>query len=216
MLGERRPGVRDSEHVTMSGHRAHETSVSRSTFRQQAGAQETLRGPAAGLTAALIGLGLFGGSFGAFHLANTPPEGVLGLLLEISGWLGMLAAARIVTRRWLASEPRPDRVDFARGRKFLRDATHPAWHRSGARARFQLRHRPHHPRGGNVAARGRPHARRRGQALARGHAARVGPLARSGWDQQLPKWASRIPRRSTARRASPSVSPASSVSRCRP
>src|SRR6266545_5650299 len=102
MLGERRPGVRDSEHVTMSGHRAHETSVSRSTFRQQAGAQETLRGPTAGLTAALIGLGLFGGSFGAFHLATTPPEGVLGLLLEISGWLGMLAAARIVTRRWLA------------------------------------------------------------------------------------------------------------------
>ena len=34
---------------------------------------------------------------------DTPPEGVPGLLLEVFGWLGMLAAARIVTRRWLAS-----------------------------------------------------------------------------------------------------------------
>ena len=36
------------------------------------------------------------------HLADTPPEGVWALLLEVSGWLGMLATARIVTRRWLA------------------------------------------------------------------------------------------------------------------
>jgi len=102
MLSERRPDVRDSDNVTMNGPRAHETSVIHSTLRQHAGAGETLKGPAARLTAALIGLGLFGGSFGAFHLADTSPEGVLALLLEISGWLGMLAAARIVTRRWLA------------------------------------------------------------------------------------------------------------------
>ncbi len=99
MLSEQ---VSDRDSVTMNGHRAHETSVSPSTLRHHAGAGETLKGPAAGLSAALIGLGLFGASFGAFHLADTPREGVLALLLEISGWLGMLAAARIVTRRWLA------------------------------------------------------------------------------------------------------------------
>jgi len=99
MLSEQ---VSDRDSVTMNGHRAHETSVSPSTLRQHVGAGETLKGPAARLSAALIGLGLFGASFGAFHLADTPPEGVLALLLEISGWLGMLAAARIVTRRWLA------------------------------------------------------------------------------------------------------------------
>jgi hypothetical protein len=54
------------------------------------------------LAVALVGLGLFGYSFAAFHLSDTHPEGPWALLLEISGWLGMLAAARIVTHRWLA------------------------------------------------------------------------------------------------------------------
>ena len=100
MLNERTPRVRDS--VTMSGVRGHETTVSESTLHHRAGVEEDLKNPAARLATALVGLGLFAGSFVAFHLTDTRPEGVGALLLEVSGWLGMLAAARIVTRRWLA------------------------------------------------------------------------------------------------------------------
>ena len=59
-------------------------------------------GPATQLAAALAGIGLFAGSFVAFRLTDNPPEGLWALLLEIAGWFGMLLAARIVTRRWLA------------------------------------------------------------------------------------------------------------------
>jgi hypothetical protein len=100
MLSERTPRVRDS--VTMNGLRGPETSVSESTLRRRAGVEENLKSQAARLTTALVGLGLFAGSFVAFHLTETPPEGAGALLLEVSGWLGMLAAARIVTSRWLA------------------------------------------------------------------------------------------------------------------
>ena len=86
----------------MNGHRAHDASVTPSTLRPHAGVEDTLKGPAGKLAVALIGLGLFGGSFVAFRLSDAPPEGWSGLLLEISGWLGMAAAARIVTRRWFA------------------------------------------------------------------------------------------------------------------
>jgi hypothetical protein len=100
MLSERTPRVRDS--VTMSGIRGLETTVSESTLHHRAGVEEDFKNPAARLTTALVGLGLFAGSFVAFHLTDTPPEGVGAFFLEVSGWLGMLAAARIVTRRWLA------------------------------------------------------------------------------------------------------------------
>ena len=100
MLSERTPRVRDS--VTLSGLRGHETTVSESTLPTRAGVEEDFKNPAARLTTALVGLGLFAGSFVAFHLTGTPPEGVGALLLEVLGWLGMLAAARIVTRGWLA------------------------------------------------------------------------------------------------------------------
>jgi hypothetical protein len=100
MLSERTPRVRDS--TTISRVRGHETTVSESTLHRRAGVEEDLKNPAARLATAVVGLGLFAGSFAAFHLTDTPPEGVGALLLEVSGWLGMLAAARIVTRRWLA------------------------------------------------------------------------------------------------------------------
>jgi hypothetical protein len=100
MLSERTPRVHES--VTTSGLRGHETTVSESTLHRRAGVEEDFKRPATRLAAALGGLGLFAGSFVAFHLTETPPEGLWALLLEISGWLGMLAAARIVTRRWLA------------------------------------------------------------------------------------------------------------------
>ena len=54
------------------------------------------------LTIALVGLGLFTASFVTFRLAESPPEGTVALVLEIGGWIGMLAAARILTDRWLA------------------------------------------------------------------------------------------------------------------
>lgn len=100
MLSERTPRVRES--VTMSRLRGHETTVSESTLHRHAGVEEDSKRPATRLAAALGGLGLFAGSFVAFHLTDTPPEGLWALLLEISGWLGMLAAARLMTRRWLA------------------------------------------------------------------------------------------------------------------
>jgi hypothetical protein len=100
MPSERRLRVRES--VMMNGLRDHQATVSESTLPHHAGVEEILKAPAARLTAALAGLGLFAGSFVALHLTDTPPDGVGALLLEVSGWLGMLAAARIMTHRWLA------------------------------------------------------------------------------------------------------------------
>jgi hypothetical protein len=100
MLSERRLRLRES--VMMKGLGDHQATVNESTLPHHAGVEKILKAPAARLTAVLAGLGLFAGSFVAFHLTDTPPDGVGALLLEISGWLGMLAAARIVTRRWLA------------------------------------------------------------------------------------------------------------------
>jgi hypothetical protein len=100
MLSERRLRVRAS--VMMDGLRDHQATVGESTLPHHAGVEEFLKAPAARLTAALAGLGLFAGSFVALHLTDPPPDGGGALLLEVSGWLGMLAAARIVTRRWLA------------------------------------------------------------------------------------------------------------------
>jgi hypothetical protein len=54
------------------------------------------------LAIALFGLGLFAASFVTFRLTESPPEGTVALLLEIGGWIGMLAAARLLTGRWLA------------------------------------------------------------------------------------------------------------------
>jgi hypothetical protein len=99
MLSVRRPRVSDG--VTINLRRAHESSVTPSTLRPTAGVEEAFKGEAARLAVALLGLGLFGGSFVAFRLTDAPPEGLWALGLEISGWIGMLAAARIVTRRWL-------------------------------------------------------------------------------------------------------------------
>jgi hypothetical protein len=95
--------ARTTESASMNGHHAQDASVTPSTRRPRAGVEEAFKGPAGKLAAALIGLCIFGVSFTAFRLTDTPPEGVRGLLLEVSGWLGMLTAARIVTRRWLAS-----------------------------------------------------------------------------------------------------------------
>ena len=100
MLSERRLRVRES--VMTDGLRDHQATVSESTLPHHAGVEEFLKAPAARLAAAMAALGLFAGSFVTLHLTDTPPDGVGALLLEVSGWLGMLAAARIVTRRWLA------------------------------------------------------------------------------------------------------------------
>jgi hypothetical protein len=100
MRSERRLRVRES--VTTDGLRDHQATVSESTLPHHAGVEEFLKAPAARLAAAMAALGLFAGSFVALHLTDTPPDGGGALLLEVSGWLGMLAAARIVTRRWLA------------------------------------------------------------------------------------------------------------------
>lgn len=95
--------VTSTDHASVNGHHAQDTAVSPPARKPRADVREALRGPAGKLAAALIGIGLFGVSFAAFRLTDTPPEGMQGLLLEVSGWVGMLAAARIVTRRWLAS-----------------------------------------------------------------------------------------------------------------
>ena len=100
MLSERKLRLR--ERVMMNGLRDHQATVSESTLPHHAGVEEILKAPVARLTAAVAGLGLFAGSFVALHLTDTPPDGVGALLLEVSGWLGMLAAARIMTHRWLA------------------------------------------------------------------------------------------------------------------
>ena len=94
---------RATDRVALNGNHAQDASVTPPTLEPRADVDAGFRGPAAKLAAALIGIGLFGVSFVAFRLTDTPPEGMQGLLLEVSGWVGMLAAARIVTRRWLAS-----------------------------------------------------------------------------------------------------------------
>ena len=91
-----------TDSVPMNVRLAQDASVTQPTLRPAAGVDEVSMGPAGKLAAALGGLGLFAGSFVAFRLTDAPPEGVWALLLEISGWLGMLAAARCVTRPWLA------------------------------------------------------------------------------------------------------------------
>ena len=96
------PRSRVTTSVPMHGPRAQEGSVTQPTLRAATGVDEVSIGPAGKLAAALGGLSLFAGSFVAFRLTDAPLEGVWALFLEISGWLGMLAAARIVTRRWLA------------------------------------------------------------------------------------------------------------------
>jgi len=101
MLIQQEPKATDG--AALNGRHAQDAPVTPSTLKPRADVEAGFKGPAAKLAAALIGIGLFGVSFVAFRLTDTPPEGVQGLLLEVSGWVGMLAAARIVTRRWLAS-----------------------------------------------------------------------------------------------------------------
>ena len=98
MLTERRPDVSDD--IVMNGHRVREAAVTSSTLPPSA--EEALRGPTGRLAVALIGLALFGWSFVAFRLSDSPPGGGWGMVLEIAGWLGMLASASVVTRRWVA------------------------------------------------------------------------------------------------------------------
>lgn len=100
MLSQPRPRVTDS--APMDGHRVQEASANPPALSARASADQAFLGPAGKLAVALAGLGLFAGSFVAFRMTAAPPEGVWALLLEISGWLGMLVAARIVTGRWLA------------------------------------------------------------------------------------------------------------------
>src|SRR5215475_4846325 len=100
MLTERRPEVSDG--VALNGHRALQASVTSSTLPSRSGVEEALKGPAGRLAVALVGLALFGWSFVAFRLSDFPPRGGWGMALEIAGWLGMLAAASLVTRRWVA------------------------------------------------------------------------------------------------------------------
>src|SRR5437667_9673233 len=94
MPSERRLRLRES--VTMNRLRDHQATVSESTLPHHAGVEEILKAPAARLTAALAGLGLFAGTFVAFHLTDTPPDGVGSLLLELSGSIGMPACTRAV------------------------------------------------------------------------------------------------------------------------
>src|SRR5262245_6252521 len=100
MLTEQKPEI--SGRVVLNGHHARDAAVNPPTLTPRSRVEEALRGPAGRLAIALIGLGLFAWSFVAFRLSDSPPRGVLGLLLEIAGWLGMLAAASLVTRRWVA------------------------------------------------------------------------------------------------------------------
>ena len=100
MLTEQRPEVSDG--VALNGHRALQASVTSSTLPSRSGVEEALKGPAGRLAVALVGLALFGWSFVAFRLSDSPPRGGWGMALEIAGWLGMLAAASLVTRRWVA------------------------------------------------------------------------------------------------------------------
>jgi hypothetical protein len=99
MLSER---TRVGDTVTLHGHRERGSAVTQPTLGAPIAVKESARGAVARLAIALIGLGLFAASFATFRLTESPPEGTWALLLEIAGWIGMLAAARIVTDRWLA------------------------------------------------------------------------------------------------------------------
>lgn len=99
MLSER---TRAGDTETRGGHRARESAVPQTALRAHIALEEPARSPVGRLAVALFGLGLFAASFVIFHLTESPPEGTWALLLEIAGWIGMLAAARIVTDRWLA------------------------------------------------------------------------------------------------------------------
>jgi len=100
MLTEQKPEV--NEGVVLNGHRAREAAVTSSTLPPRSSVEEAFRGPAGRLAIALMGLALFAWSFVAFRLSDSPPQGGMGLLLEVAGWLGMLASASLVTRRWVA------------------------------------------------------------------------------------------------------------------
>jgi len=88
----------------MLSDRSHprESAVTPPTRRTPGGVEEASRKAVLRLTIALVGLALFVASFVTFRLTESPPEGTVALLLEIGGWIGMLAAARILTDRWLA------------------------------------------------------------------------------------------------------------------
>jgi len=88
----------------MLSDRSHprESAVTPLTRPAPVGFEEASRKAVLRLTIALVGLGLFTASFVTFRLTESPPEGTVALLLEIGGWIGMLAAARILTDRWLA------------------------------------------------------------------------------------------------------------------
>ena len=99
MLSER---TRGGDTATLHGHRERGSAVTQPTLGAPIAVKESARGAVARLAIALVGLGLFAASFATFRLTESPPEGTWALLLEIAGWIGMLAAARIVTDRWLA------------------------------------------------------------------------------------------------------------------
>jgi hypothetical protein len=99
MLSE---GTRVGDTVTIGGQRARGSAVTQPTLRPHIVVEESPRSRVARLAVALVGLGLFAASFATFRLTESPPEGTWALLLEAAGWVGMLAAARIVTDRWLA------------------------------------------------------------------------------------------------------------------
>ena len=100
MLTERRPELTDG--VALNGHHARQTAVTSPTLRPRSGVEEALRGPAGRLAVSVVGLALFGWSFVAFRLSDSPPAGGWGMMLEMAGWFGMLASASLVTRRWVA------------------------------------------------------------------------------------------------------------------
>ncbi len=99
MLSER---TRVGHTVTLHGHRERGSAVTQPTLGAAITVKESARSAVARLAAALFGLGLFAATFVTFHLTEIPPDGTWALLLEIAGWIGMIAAARIVTDRWLA------------------------------------------------------------------------------------------------------------------
>src|SRR5499427_597378 len=99
MLSEQ---TRVEDTVALRGHRERGSAVTQPTFRAPIAVKESTRSAVARLAVALFGLGLFAATFVTFHLTEIPPEGPWALVLEIAGWIGMLAAARIVTDRWLA------------------------------------------------------------------------------------------------------------------
>ena len=99
MLSER---TRARDTVTLQGPRKRGGAVTQPTLGAPVAVKESARSAVARLAVSLFGLGLFAATFVTFHLTEIPPEGTWALLFEIAGWIGMLAAARIVTDRWLA------------------------------------------------------------------------------------------------------------------